>query len=413
VTTSFGAEDSLPVPSPLLRGRSRRWRSLLIAAALLLLAGLVALLVWSRPRAAEVRYRTAPVARRTIASVVEASGKLDVLERVDVAAPQLGQLQRVLVREGQQVKAGDLLGELDANAAEIEVRGSSAGVAAASGGVSEARAALSSASDMLQRLERLQARDLAAEAEVASARANAEKARAALKAAEARQAVASQELAGAKLARGTLSLRAPIDGVVLRAPDWRGSLVRPEQGPLFVIGSALDVLRIDARVAEADIGSVRAGQRVTFTVPAFPGRSFEAELAELAVEAVREGNSVLYPVVLRAKNDDRALLPGMSARVLIRVAVAENVLAVRDAALRFRPDDAAEAPARPRVWISSEGSKARSVEVKTGVSDGAFTEIAPLRAGELGEGALVVIGKLKGTSEEQNAGPGISLRSKP
>ena len=268
MTTSLGADDSLTIPQAVLGGRARRWRRRGLALALALAATLVVLFFALRERTPEPRYRLAPVARRSVASVVEATGFVDVEQRTDVPAPQTGQLQKILAREGARVKAGDLLAELDASAAKISVQSSRAALSAASGAVAEARAALEAANDTLQRLERLQARGLAADAEIAAARANAEKARAALSGARAKSGVASGELDAAELARGTLSLRAPVDGVVLQAPDVVGAVVSPEQGPLFVVGSPLDTMRIDARVGEADVGQVRPGQRVTFTVPA-------------------------------------------------------------------------------------------------------------------------------------------------
>ena len=411
LTTSFGAEDSLGIPSRVLRGRARRWRRLSLLIAALLALGVVVLLFALGKRTPEPRYRLAPVARRTIASVVEATGHLDAAGRVDVPAPRPAQLARVLVREGDSVKQGDLLAELDASAANIDVDSSRAGVAAASGEVAEAKAALAAASDTLKRLERLQQRGLSADAEVETARANSDKARAALSAARAKQSVASGSLDAAKLSRGTLDLRAPKAGVVLRAPVVIGSIVRPEQGALFAIGDALTVMRIDARVAEADVGQVKRKQRVTFTVPAFPARTFEAEISELGVEGEREGGSVLYPLVLVAQNPEGLLLPGMSARLSIQVATAENVLSVRDAALRFTPEASAEPPPEPRVWLSRDGVKARSIDVSVGVSDGIYTEVRPRTAGAFGAGDTVVIGRVTAKAGE-DGGPGISLRSR-
>ena len=119
---------------------------------------------------------------------------------------------------------------------------------------------------------------------------------------------------------------------------------------------------------------------------------------------------MLYPLVLRAKNPEGLLRPGMSARLSIQVATAENVLTVRDAALRFTPEATAEPPSEPRVWVSQDGVKAESVEVTVGLSDGIYTEVRP-RGGTLNAGDTVVIGKLA-RSADGSGGPGISLKSR-
>src|SRR5688572_30606142 len=108
VTTSFGAEDSLAIPVRVLHRRARRRRRLGLAGAAIAVVLLALLLLALRKRAPEPRYRLDPVARRTIASMVEATGFLDVETRVEVPAPRAAQLQRVLVRQGDEVKAGDL-----------------------------------------------------------------------------------------------------------------------------------------------------------------------------------------------------------------------------------------------------------------------------------------------------------------
>ena len=115
---------------------------------------------------------------------------------------------------------------------------------------------------------------------------------------------------------------------------------------MFVIGSPLDVLRVDAWVEESDIGEIREKQSASFSVPAYPGRSFHAEVESIGVDAQRTGASVRYLVKLRAPNLDRVLLPGMTATLHIEVGQVDRALAAREAAVRFVPQDAAPAPPR-------------------------------------------------------------------
>ncbi len=351
-------ENPLVIPPDVRDPRLRRWWVWAAGAVLASIALIVALLLFRNARPPPVHYRTAPVVRRTVESLVG---------------------------------------------------GARAAVHGAEQKIQEAQAALEAATDARARLERLLPRGLASESEVVSARTSVTKARAALAAARAERSGSGSDLSAAELARKVRTLRAPMDGVVLAAPRWPGAVVGPERGPLFVIGSPLAELRLEVQVAEASVGQVRPAQSASFTVPAFPERDFAAEVEQVMLEAQREGGAVSYPVVLRAKNPGE-LMPGMSATARIRVARAENVLAVRDAALRFTPDQAPQAPSRSRLWVTPDGVRVESVSVASGLSDGMYTEVQPVGGATLQPGAQVVIGR--GTSENGDNGPGISLGSK-
>jgi HlyD family secretion protein len=168
------------------------------------------------------------------------------------------------------------------------------------------------------------------------------------------------------------------------------------------------MLRIDAWVEESDIGEIRERQSATFTVPAYPSRSFDAEVESIGVDAQRTGASVRYLVKLRAPNPDRVLLPGMSATLHIRVGHVDRALAAREAALRFVPQDATPAPPRSRLWRVDARGRLDPVPVTTGLSDGAYTQVTPKDSQVLNPGDHVVLGRaLKGQATTH--GPGISL----
>jgi HlyD family secretion protein len=177
-----------------------------------------------------------------------------------------------------------------------------------------------------------------------------------------------------------------------------------------VIGTSTETLRIDADVAESDIGELKIGQSARFNVPAFP-TEFEANVDSVGIDARRVGASVRYPVSLRVNNPEKKLLPGMTATVRVEVARTENALTVREAALRFLPANAEEATPRSRVWLM-RGLTLEAVAVEPGLSDGAFTEIRPVasEAGTLSlePGAHVAIGLLSG-SQQKSGGAGIKL----
>jgi HlyD family secretion protein len=310
------------------------------------------------------------------------------------------------------VKAEQVLAELEAPTAKLEVQNARAAQQAAAGRVAEAEAALGAARDTRVRVERLAERGLVSEQELAAARSSVAKAEAALRALRGEGAVAAGGVRSAQLVQTQRTIRAPVGGVVLVAPSWRGAIVLPEKGPVFVIGSSLTNMRIDVSVAEADIGEVRQGQPARFTVPAFPGRQFEARVSRVQIEPRRDRSVVAYPVTLEAKNPERVLLPGMTATVRIEVAEARDVLAVREAALRFTPPDEEPGPFRSQLWLSPTGRGIEPITVTAGLSDGAYTQIQPAADSQLSAGDMIAIGLARVEEGGNTGGPGISLGKK-
>jgi HlyD family secretion protein len=144
-------------------------------------------------------------------------------------------------------------------------------------------------------------------------------------------------------------------------------------------------------------------------VSAVPGRVFHGRVDRVAIDANREEGAVLYPVVLSVDNPDTSLLPGMTARVRMQVARVDNVLAVHEAALRYTPEGAGPASPRSRVWKRVSPGEIEPVSVRTGVSDGVYTEIQVLNGGELKEGDALAVGLLH---PESSTKPNVSLGGK-
>jgi HlyD family secretion protein len=388
------------------RGK-RRWLIVLLVAAALV-AGYF--LFWSRPGPADV-YRLSPVERRTIRQTVEAFGSLDVLHRVYVPAPRPGQLAEIYVRRGAMVTAGQPLAKLDATGATAELSAAQTAASASAAAVERARAARTSAAEERARLERLLERGLVSASAVTAARASEAEATAALRAAEARRDLDTQAAGSARLRRDETTLRAPVAGFVLSAPDDIGGLVGPQAGPLFVISAPLADLLLTVPVSEADIGLVRVGQGAEFSVSAYPDRRFPARVDELESEPQRSGSSVSYRVKLRVQNPEGLLLPGMTTNVTLEIAEATEALAVREAALRFSPDNSAET-SRTRVWKEVSGGQLEAIPVTAGISDGAYTAVIPADPAQLAPGDQVAVGFTAGSAPKSTKGPGISLGSK-
>jgi HlyD family secretion protein len=321
--------------------------------------------------------------------------------------PEQARLTKLLVKEGDKVQAGQPLAELDARAAVIALRGAQATVVAAGSRVSEAETAVAAATEARERVERLAQKELASATELAAARSAESKAKAALATARAERGATTQGLKSAELSQTMTTLSSPIDGVVLQAPESLGPAADPAHRALFVVGTALEVLRVDADVAESEIGLLHAGQTAHFSVPAYPGRTFDGKVERLGIDAQRTGAAVRYPVELRADNPGRMLLPGMTATVTIEVDRKENALAVREAALRFRPEGAAEGTPRRQVWSVASGGL-DAISVKPGISDGAYTAVEPEPPTLLPVGTKLALGVLASDASKSSS-PGIKL----
>jgi HlyD family secretion protein len=414
VTQGIPSTSLEPLRVPDLQRRTRLSR-LLWLGVLALFAIVAALVVLRREERVIDPYRAVPVERRDLVRVVEAGGKVDARARYEVPAPFAGRLTEILVKPGDAVKQGQALARLDARLGAFAVRNASAAQQAAGWHKTEAQSAADAARQELQRVTRLRERGLASEQDLAAAQSAVARGKATLEAARAQEDVAGSQLASARYSQGLGEITAPADGVVLIAPENLGSAVTPERA-LFVLGDPLERVRVDVDVSEADIGLVQVGQAASFEVLTFPARTFAARVERLAVEPRRDAGVVTYGVRLLADNADRALLPGMSATVKLEVARVAQVLAVRDAALRFTPPNAEAAATgvpRSRVFVKRGAGELSAVSVRAGLSDGMYTEITPEAGQSLSEGSEVVVGLLAvaGSGSERGQ-PGISLGGK-
>ena len=401
--------DALSLPEGMTArgGGSRRWLIVVLVLAALI-GGYFAF--WAKRQPTDP-YRVSPVERRAIRQTVEAFGSLDVVSRVFVPAPRPGQLTEISVRRGAMVEQGQQLARLDATGATAELSAAETAAGASAARVDRARVARANAAEERARLERLLERGLVSASSVTAARAAESEATATLRTAEAQRDLDQQATSGARLRRDETTLRAPVSGFVLSAVDDVGGMVGPQTGPLFVIAPPLTELLLTVPISEADIGLVRAGQSAVFSVSAHPDQRFPAQIHEIESEPQRNGSSVSYRVRLRVNNPERLLLPGMTANVTLEIAEAPEALAVREAALRFNPNDSPQTP-RSRVWRQTKTGGLEPIDVTAGLSDGAYTAVTPAPGSELSAGDQVAIGLSGGTSEETTKGPGISLGSK-
>jgi HlyD family secretion protein len=333
-------------------------------------------------------YTTATVDYGDITQTVSANGTLNPVTVVQVGSQVSGTVQKLFVDFNSRVRQGEVLAELDPTLFKAQVAQDTANLHGA-----EATLALDRLNE--QRARQLHATRYLSQADLDQAVASVRTAR------------AQVEAATAQLQRDRTSLaytviRSPVDGVVInRAIDVGQTVAASFQTPtLFSIGQNLRNMQIDVTVDEADVGQVKPGQTVSFSVDAFPDRRFVGKVSQVRLNATVQQNVVTYDVVVGVDNPDGKLLPGMTAYANIVVLTRRHVLLAPNAALRVRiaGQQMPGATSGSVLYVFSDG-KLRGVPVKTGASDGQHTEIA---SGAVKAGEQVVTGFAAVTARRRN-----------
>ncbi len=293
-----------------------------------------------------VTYRTVEASRGDITVVVTATGTLQPVNQVEVGSELSGTIDRVFVDFNDRVTRGQVIAELDTVRLEAQVFQARASLASVEARREEARATVIETESRFRRCEQLAIRQLCSQEELDTLRAAQIRAKAGEMSAAAEVSVAQAMLNTFENDRAKAKILSPVDGVVLKRQIEPGQTVAASlQTPvLFIVAEDLHRMRLHVHVDEADIGQVREGQTATFTVDAWPGRSFQAEIMQVrfAPLAVEGTNVVSYETVLKVDNTDLLLLPGMTATADIVVQQVNDALLVPNAALRFSPPPVVE-----------------------------------------------------------------------
>ncbi|GHT92147.1 RND transporter [Betaproteobacteria bacterium] len=289
-------------------------------------------------RTPEERYKFAELATGEIRQTVSANGTLNPVTLVNVGTQVSASVKALYVDFNDEVKAGQILAELDDAMLAAQARQSKANLMSAN-------ATLDLALANADRMQTLFAQEYVSRQEV-------DQSVQALKSAQAqvRQVEAQADKDAANL--GYTVIRSPVSGVVVdRQVDVGQTVAASFQTPtLFKIAQDLSQMQIDSAFAEADVGNIKVGQRVTFTVDAFPDRNFRGKVRQVRLNPTTTSNVVTYNVVVGVDNPEQILLPGMTAYVNITVAQNDDALLLPNAALRFRPsaEDGAAPAEKPR-----------------------------------------------------------------
>ena len=361
------------------------------ALAVVLLAAVAYYYLGSGGNAGTSPYRTAKVERGGIAETVLATGNINAVTTVQVGSQVSGTVQRIFVDYNSPVKKGQVIAQIDPRLLE-------ASLLQAKGNLGNAHAALERANVLVVDAERTYRRNrelirdgFVAQADVDSAQTAYETALAQKKSAEAQVTQARGALSAAETNLRYTTVYSPVDGIVIsRNVDAGQTVAASFQTPtLFTIAQDLTKMQIDTNVDEADIGKVRAEQKVTFTVDAYPEKTFPGKIVQVRNSPVVTQNVVTYNVVVQVDNRDLLLKPGMTANVSIHVQDLKDVLKIPNAALRYRPSEEKKPEGRKgaggqRVYLLGKDGKISEAPIKTGVSDGKTTQLVEgdLKAGD-------------------------------
>ncbi|MGA2362055.1 MAG: efflux RND transporter periplasmic adaptor subunit [Candidatus Aminicenantales bacterium] len=397
-----------------------------------------------------VKYRKEAVGRGDIQALVVTSGTLNPIDLVDVGSQVSGKITALYADYNSMVKKGQLLAELELEPLQMKIQQNEANYKSRVAALEQSKVALASLKNKYDRAMNLFDKKLVSIEDKETAETSYLSAKADVTAAEANLAQAKISLDLSKVDLSHAVIQAPVDGIVITRKVSVGQTLQAGMTVpvLFQIATDLTKMKVECNVDEADIGRLKEGQKVQFTVEAFPTDSFNGAVLQVRFAATTVSNVVTYSVVVSVDNLEKKLRPGMTATVSIIASEAKNILRVANAALRFTPDlpqaeieryvkeagermmaqrqqqsgqaGASGAPAAgdpaggqrapgqaspqmgarsgsgqrrqqiSRVWLQDKDGKLWVVFVRGGITDNSYTEI--LRS-DLKEGDEVIIGK--------------------
>lgn len=411
-------------------------RKILLTLTPFLLAGAGYGFLQFRTSSNESPYVTVPVARGNISQVVSSTGTLQAVITVQVGSQVSGSIDKLYADFNSKVKAGQVVAQLNPDKFKASVDQARANVLAAESNLAKAKVTVVDTLRTLERFRELRNRELVAQSELDSAQTAYDAAVAQVEVNKAQVAQARAALNQATVDLNNTIIRSPVDGIVIsRNVDVGQTVAASLQAPtLFTIANDLAKMEVHTNVDEADVGNIREGQEVTFTVDAYPARRFRGKVYQVRNAPTVVQNVVTYAAVVRIDNKDLLLKPGMTANVQFLVSRKEDVLTIPNMALRFRPpDERSEAQellrreqtrAAPtlgakrtsrsgvpgggvarggrsvRIYLVRD-ARAQPVEVQLGITDGSRTEII---TDEVNENDAVIISVASGAGAQAQPG---------
>lgn len=341
----------------------------------------------------EVSYETAKVEKATIGNSVTATGTIEAVTSVDVGTQVSGIIDKIYVDYNTPVKKGQVIAELDKTNLISELR-------SATSQLEGSKSDLNYQRSNFARMKTLYGKGLISANDYEAARLS-------LQQAESSVAQRQEAVNKAKTNLSYATITSPIDGVVLSKSVEEGQTVASSFNTptLFTIVKDMTDMRVVASVDEADIGQVKVGQRVTYTVDAYPDETFEGTVTQVRNEATTDNNVVTYEVVISAPNPDLKLKPGLTANVTIYTLEQNGIVSVPTKALRFTPtketvgpkDKIVDCQGSHKLWVR-EGHTFKAYSVQVGITNGTRTQILS----GVKEGTVVVVDMKEDTTSDSD-----------
>ncbi len=423
---------------------------------LVVIAGIVfGLTLFNRNGKNELKYEKEAIDRGNITALVDTTGTLNPVTIVDVGSQVSGKILKIYVDFNSQVKQGQIIAEIDQSPFMTKVQQNEANFLSAQASLEKSKVTLDNSEKQYERSKSLFEKELISYEEFENVETQYFGAKADLQSNEARLEQAKAQLDASRVDLEYTIIKSPIDGVVINRNVNEGQTVAASfQAPvLFQIANDLTKMQVECSVDEADIGKVKEGQKVRFTVDAFPTDNFNGMVRQVRYSPEVIQNVVTYTTIVDVDNPEMKLRPGMTATVSIVVGEAQNTLRVLNTALRFQPpqevlqalfqemrqkrqadggnssspagQSQGSSPQRKpqansqagfqmgaggmrgqmrnasRVWIEDESGKLRMVFIQTGVTDNVYTQVT---GGDLKEGQEVITGESSnGQSSNRNS----------
>lgn len=412
-------------------------KKFVFTTSVLLLVGGAGFAYWRMGNSTtESPYLTIEARKANVRQVVSSTGTLQAVVTVQVGSQVSGTIDKLHADFNTKVKEGQVVAQLNQDKFRASVDQARANLLAAQANHAKAKVSVADAQRTLERNRELRKRELTAQSELDAAQTAYDAAVAQLNVNQAQTSQAQAALNQSTVDLNNTVIRSPVDGIVIsRTVDVGQTVAASLQAPvLFTIANDLSKMEVHTSVDEADVGNVREGQQVSFTVDAFPARRFRGKVFQVRNAPTIVQNVVTYDAVVRIDNKELLLKPGMTANVQFLVSEKEDVLTIPNMALRFKPpDEKSEAQdvlrqevtrAAPQVGARRTSRPGRSgsggvrtarqgkiyvlkdnqiqaVEVQLGITDGSKTEVIQ---GPISEKDLVVIGMSSSASGQSQGG---------
>lgn len=372
-------------------------KKIIIAIAVFLLIVTPFILKGNKENKAE--YIKEPIQARTITQIVEATGTIEPINTVSIGSQVSGRIEQIFVDYNTQVEKGQQLAQIDTSLFEAQLQQAKANINNAQATLARNQALLEYDTKTYHRYKNLYDRNLVSKNDLDSAESAYKSDLAQVAAAKAQIMQAQANFATASANMGYTKIVSPVKGTVISKEVEVGQTVAASfQTPtLFTVAEDLTKMRIETSVSEADIGKVKEGQEVEYTLDGYPDSVFKGVVTQVRLSPTTESNVVTYTVVIEVENEEGKLLPGMTANVSIITGKKENILTVPNVALKFTVAGNKQKYDKKGIWIDKKGKPAR-INIETGVSDDSYSEII---SDEIKEGDVVYVRNLAGGKKQQ------------